>query len=305
MQEKVYVDRLFAEYEDTPEIRDFKEEIAANLKERVKELISKGLDEEKAFDQATAELGDITAIADDVGKKRRNEAIGQMYMGAKVPLTKRTAIGLAFASGLLMLGVGSALITFFSDNVFIWPYYLTAVLLPLALGMYTYFGLTQETAAHYPMKNKRALAYGIVCLIGFLSTGLAVVSFLAGGFAISVAIGVKMSLILPAICVLIFLLATESKRQKPWLKAFEYDLRMKIEYEVGHKIENSLNWHMNMVDPVKAAKFGVNSGGLWILAIAIFATLGFIIGWQYAWLIFPFALAIQVFMVAMIFEKKK
>ena len=54
MREQVYVGRLFADYEDTPEIKDFKEEITANLTERVKELVSKGLDDESAFEKAAA-----------------------------------------------------------------------------------------------------------------------------------------------------------------------------------------------------------------------------------------------------------
>jgi hypothetical protein len=61
---------------------------------------------------------------------------------------------------------------------------------------------------------------------------------------------------------------------------------------------------MEMVDPVKAAKFGVASAGLWILAVAIFVTLGFLVSWQYSWLVFLFACAFQVFMTTGIFEKK-
>ena len=294
MKEKVYVDRLFADYEDTLEIRDFKEEIAGNLKERIKELLTKGISEEKAFDQATAELGDITAIADEVGKKKRNEAISQMYMKAKVPLTKKTAAGLTVASGLFLLSVGLVLITFFGKMSDAWLYYTSAVVLSVACSLYVYFGLTQETAAHYPMVSRRALAYGFVCLIGFLGAGLAVVSFLFNGVEMSAALGIKMALILPAICALIFLLTTETKRHKPWLKAM-----------VEREIENSMRYHMDMVDPVKAARFGVASGGLWILAIAVFITLGFVISWQYSWLVFLFTLAIQVFMTATIFGKEK
>ena len=301
MKERVYVDRLFADYEETPEIRDFKEEIISNLNERVRELVSKGLDEEKAFDKATAELGDITAIADDVGKKKRNEAIGQMYMRAKTPLTKRTAAGLTVASGLLLLAIGLALVAFFSESGnewgsvwgSAWLYYAAVVLLSAACGLYAYFGLTQETAAHYSMKNGRALAYGVVCLIGVLGAGLAVVSFLIDGWEMSDALIIKIALILPAICGLIFLLATETKRQKPWLKAM-----------VEHEIENSMRLHMDISDPAKAAKFGIISGGLWILSIAIFVTLGFLVGWQYSWLVFLFALAIQVFMTTMVVGKK-
>ena len=294
MKEKVYVDRLFADYEDTPEIEDFKEEITGNLKERIKELISKGLNEEKAFDKATAELGDITVIADAVGRKKRNEAIGQMYMKAKVPITKKTAGGLTAASGLLLVAVGLALLAFFSQTDGVFFCYISAILLSASCGLYTYYGLTQETAAHYAMIKERALAYGIVCFAAFSGAGLAVVSFLFNGFEISIALGIKIAFILPAICALIFLLVTETKRHKPWLKAM-----------VEQEIENSIRFHQDMVDPVKAARFGVASGGLWVLAIAVFITLGIVFSWQYAWLVFPFTLAIQVFMTATIFEKKK
>jgi len=294
MKEKVYVDRLFADYEDTPEIRDFKEEIAGNLRERIKELVSKGLDEENAFDKATAELGDITAIADEVGKKKRKEAIGQMYMRVKVPITKKTAVGMSVASGLLLIGVVLALITFFRATGVASPYYSTAVMLSVACALYTYFALTQETAAHYPMKSRRALAYGIVCLIGFLGAGLAVVSLLFHGFEISAALVIELISILLTICTLIFLLATETKRQKPWLKAL-----------VEREIEDSIKFHMDIVDPIKAARFGVASCGLWVLAIALFVTLGLLIGWQHSWLLFLFSMAIQVFMTATIFGKKK
>jgi MFS family permease len=291
MKEEVYVDRLFVDYEDTLEIRDFKEEIAGNLKERVKELISKGLDEVAAFDKATIELGDITAIADDIGKKKRNEAIGQMYIKAKVPMTSRTAGGLAAASGLLLLAVGLALISFFGESSGVAYYYSAAVLLSVACGAYAYFGLTQETAAHYAMGKRRALAYGVVCLAAFLGAGLAVVSFLFNGFDMSLTVGIKTAFILPAICALIFLIATEPKRQKPWLKAM-----------VEREIEKSFVLHRDMVDPAKAAKFGVASSGLWALAVALFLALGFIFSWRFAWLVFPFALAIQVFMITAIFK---
>jgi len=294
MKEKVYVDRLFADYEDSPEIRDFKEEIITNLAARIRGLVASGLGDEEAFEKATAELGDITAIADELGKKKRNEAIGQMYMKAKVPFTKRTAGGLTAASALLMIAVGIAFITFFSrsDNTAL--YYVSAVLLSAACGLYTYFGLTQETAAHYAMKNTRALLYGAVCFVGVMGAGLSVVAFFSSGAEFYAAIGIKSVFILPAVCVFIFLVITEPKRQKPWLKAL-----------VERDLENSAYFHKDMVDPVKAAKFGVMSAGLWVLAIAVFLSLGFLFTWRYAWLVFPFALAVQVFMTSTIFTRDR
>jgi hypothetical protein len=296
MRERVYVDRLFADYEDNLEIMDFKEEITANLIERVRGLTTKGLGEEQAFDRATAELGDITAIANDLGKKRKKEAIGQMYMKSSVPLAKRTAAGLTSATGVLLIAAGIALISLFNEpagidvSASVPFYFISAILFSLACGLYTFFGLSQETVSHYPMTKRRALMYGKFCMVGFLGTGLAVVSYFVVGVDLGVAITIKAVFIIPAICALVYLLTTEPDRKKPWLKAM---------------VEKEHEKALDMVDPIRAARFGVASGGLWILAIAVFVTIGFVGSWQFAWLVFPFALAFQVFMVATIFDKRK
>jgi len=294
MKEKIYVDRLFAGYEDTPDIMDFKEEIAGNLKERVHELTTKGLDEEGAFGKATAELGDITAIADNVGKKKRNETIGQMYMKAKPPVTIRTAGGFAAASGLLLLGMALAAFSFFSGEYNLSVYAVSSILISVACGLYAYFGLTQETAAHYAMKKGRALAYGMVCVTVLLGAGLIAVSFLPRGLDMAMGIGIGAAFVLCAVCALVFLLATETKRQKPWLAAM-----------VERSVENAMGLHQVMVDPAKASRFGAASGGLWIFAVALWITLHMAFGLRYAWLVFLFTLSVQVFMAAALFETKK
>ena len=298
MREQVYVDRLFADYEDTPEIRDFKEEITANLTEHVKELVSKGLDDENAFEKAAAELGDITAIADDVGKKKRNETIVQMYMKAKVPTTRKTALGMTAASALSLLAVGIALISLFSSSQSASFFYASVVLLSFSCGMFAYFGMTQETAARYAMKSKRAAAYGAVILAGVLGAGLAVVSFFCTDLGLPAAVGIKAAFIIPAICALIFLLITEPKRHKPWYKAMIKDM-------IDREMEGSAVNGNSIVNIANAARFGVASGGVWMLAIAVFLSLRFVAAWQHSWLVFPFAVALQSFMVTMIFEKRK
>ncbi|MCL2831934.1 MAG: permease prefix domain 1-containing protein [Treponema sp.] len=293
MKEKMYVDRLFAGCEETPEIKDFKEEITANLRERVKELSLK-MDEEQAFEKAAAELGDIKAIADDIGRKKSNETIGRMYMKAKTPVTKRTAAGMTAATAFLLLAAGIALIMLLRGTEQAGILYLSAALFSVSCSLFTYFGLTHETAAHYAMKKSRGAAYAIVCLLAVLGVSLAVAAFLFAGLKISSAVAIKSVLILPAVCALVFLLATEPKRRKPWLQA-----------AIERETENSFDLNSEIMDPVTAAKFGITSGGLWILAIAVFVTLGLIFGWQYVWLVFIFTLAIQVFMLASVFGKKK
>lgn len=77
---KKYVDDLFHGYEETPELRDFKEEITSNLHARISNLEEKGMQSNDAFTKAVAELGDITTIADEISKQKRNELIGEMYI---------------------------------------------------------------------------------------------------------------------------------------------------------------------------------------------------------------------------------
>jgi len=308
MKEKIYVDRLFADYDDTPEIRDFKEEIAGNLKERVKEHISKGLCEDEAFNKAADELGDITAIADDISKRKRNEAIGQMYMGIKKPISAKRGAMYALCGLVLGLTTLIPLLTWFFTDV---RSYAIAALLPFGVASvlgFVYLGLTQETTAHEAMGGKRALLYvlaaglilfGVVAALLMYFSGLAEVEMtraqgLPEHISILGAIGVLLVFSLSGTALGIFLILTEKDRKKPWLKAL-----------VERDIESSMKFHTDMVDPVKSAKFGVLSGGLWILAIAVFFTLGLIIGWAYSWLVFLFAFAIQVFMITMIFEKRK
>jgi hypothetical protein len=65
-------------------------------------------------------------------------------------------------------------------------------------------------------------------------------------------------------------------------------------------------WKENsLVDPIKAARFGVASGALWLFVIAVLITLGTFFSWQYAWLAPVFALPLQVLMVMGIFKKAK
>jgi len=294
MKEKVYVDRLFADYEDTQEIRDFKEEIAGNLRERVKEFMSKGLGEEEALDKAAAELGDITAIADDLGKRKRNEAIGQMYMKAKVPITKKTAAGLTIATGLLLFGAGLAVMNYFAEGGGMVLYYTSVILLASACGLYAYFGLTQDSIARFPMKCLRASAYGIIIFICITGEGIAMASLFLSGMELAVALGIEFALVFPAVCALVFLAATESDRKKPWVRAIA-----EREMEIATRLRS------DSIDVVRAARFGVMSIGLWILAAAVFITIGFVYDWWYALLAFPFALAFQVMMISMIFVKKE
>lgn len=104
MMMKHYVDDLFQGYETTPELEDFKEEIVMNLKDRVQDLEKEGKSSDEAFAEAVSELGDITAIADDLSREKRKEIIGKMYIDTKPKLSAGYAVGYTLSVGVLLFG---------------------------------------------------------------------------------------------------------------------------------------------------------------------------------------------------------
>jgi hypothetical protein len=55
--------------------------------------------------------------------------------------------------------------------------------------------------------------------------------------------------------------------------------------------------------PYATTKFGLFSGALWIFAAALFAVLGFSVGFVYSWTVFLFAIAAQVLIQALMTPK--
>lgn len=88
MQERVgkYVHELFSDIPESKELCDLKEEVCANLHERIMEYMSNGGTEEDAFQKAVAELGDVSELASSM-KKGANEKTAESIEIAK-PLKK-------------------------------------------------------------------------------------------------------------------------------------------------------------------------------------------------------------------------
>lgn len=294
MSVREYVDSLFGGYGDSDDMMDFKEEVCGNLQERIDYLIKKGASKEDAFKKATAELGDISEIADQISNNKRKEIIEDMYMKTRNYMNKRHIIGYIIAGGMLALGILFTLSIYFTGRD------LTAAitsLIPFFIAPvcgFVFLGLTQETARNRPMNWKRALVYTLA--VGLILFGLIVSASIWLGYDgqgrnTFAAIASLIPFVLPGSIVLAFLLLTEKSRHKPWV------------------IEQEAVWAERMkeqfADPYTATKFGLLSGALWIFAIALFAAIGFLIGFQYSWLVFLFAVAAQVFMQALMTPKKK
>jgi len=298
MKAQEFVKSLFKDYEETPALRDFMEEIQSNLEDRTASLVKKGLSEDEAFAKASAELGDVGALADEMSLKRRQEVYEDAYLGIQRYMNpSRVAAYVVFGS-LLVFGVISALVVYFSHFALMKNLMMTtATLLPFfvaSVAGFTFLGLTQETAAVYPMPKKRAAWYSLAA--GLISFGL--ILFPLVYFTVSrepfsfvekwglvPALASEIPFLIPGIGLLVYLCLTEKPRLKPWA----------MQNAAGYAA------YLNC-DPANMIRFGLFSGAIWIFAIGVFVALGFIIGFKFSWLVFVFATAGQLLAQALLYK---
>lgn len=274
-----YVDDLFHGYEETPELKDFKEEITSNLQARISDLEQKGMKTEDAFTKAVAELGDITTIADEISRQKRNELISKMYIQQDNKVGVKHAIGYTIAGTVLLFGIITALLAYFSTNSI---FNGISALLPFVVpsgAAFVFLGLTQETAHNYPMSWVRALIYALATASILLGVTISASHYFLGGSRWVEILGVLIPFAIPALAVLAFLLLTEKKRLKPWVMQ-ERQVMME-RYAKGYS------------DPDLAAKRGLLSGALWVTTFGLF---GFI------WLLTALKYALFIFLLAVVAE---
>jgi hypothetical protein len=327
MNAKELVDSLFKGYEETAALADFKEELLGNLNAEIDNFVKKGMNEEEAFAKASAELGDVSALADELSKKKRKEVFEEAYMDMKKYMsTGRVAAYVVFGV-VALLGIIIAIITLFATrstglNAHLDMTGFFGVIMPfltIAVIGFTYLGITQELPSMYPVSKKRGAWYATAAgLIAFGLFTMPIVFFgtkFAGDifataigepFEITVPfsgitignfesiipiVSLMIPFVLPGIGILVFLVLTEKDRLKPWAKDFHTKA---VEQEMAI-------WQ----DPATATRFGMFSGAIWIFAIGLFILLGFLIGFRFSWLVFIFAVAFQLLMQGFIKREVK
>ncbi|MDR2716837.1 MAG: permease prefix domain 1-containing protein [Treponema sp.] len=308
MNAQELVDSLFKGYEETPALADFKEELLGNLNAKIESLVKNGMNADAAFAKASAELGDVSALANELSLKKRKEVFEEVYLDIRTYMSAKRVGGYVTFGILAFFGITAGCITLFAArrtglNV---PFDLTAFFatmmpfLTAAVAGFTYLGVTQETASMYPVSKKRGawyaaaaglLAFGLFTMpIVYFSGRIAgdIVDGITGATipnigslaAVVPVISLMIPFILPGAGLLTFLVLTEKDRLKPWAKNFR-------EKTVAREMAL---WN----DPAVAARFGLFSGAIWIFAAGIFVLLGFLIGFKFSWLVFIFATAFQL-----------
>jgi hypothetical protein len=293
MDTKNFVDRLFSEYEETTELGDFKEELLANLEDRIASLAAKGLDQEAAFEKAAGELGDISALADQISLRKKQEIFQDAYMGMRKYLSPLRTAFYVIAGAWLILGVVIALVVYLSgenqsaleafwepNKKLVSTLGSLMAFIPLSAAAFTFLGSTQETASRYPRSKKRGAWYALGAAALAFGAILCPTTYFATDRGLMEAIATLIPLFIPGLGLLFFLLLTERDNRKPWAKArYEREARASMEM-----------WD----DPVAAARFGMVSGAIWLFAAGLFFLLGFLFGFQFSWLVFIFAVAVQL-----------
>ncbi|HZJ76608.1 MAG TPA: permease prefix domain 1-containing protein [Oscillospiraceae bacterium] len=283
---KKYIDKTFSGIYDTKELNELKEEIGSNLLERIEDLISKGHSEEDAFNKSISDLGDMSELIEGLKKASGRKAHENMYK--KQSIDKKHVIGYTAASAVLLFGAMISSITYFdAQNILSTITVLTPFLI-VSVGLFTYFGLTQETKQHYGMGGKRAIAYSlatIVLLLGLILTGLL---YLAGT-KYSGMLRILMIFVIPSAVVFIYLGLTEKSRHKAdWINA-DWQKR----------------WVEYYSDPKSMMIYGNIIGALWIFAFGAIPLVGIKLGWKYAWVPFVAAIGIQLIADAIFASKKR
>jgi len=316
MDAKEFVKSLFEGYEETAALADLKEELLANLNAKIENFAKKGMDAQTAFVKASTELGDVSALADELSLKKRAEVFEEVYMDVRQYMSaKRVAAYVSFGV-LALFGITVSFVAFFSikkagmqnSNIIDWTAFFATMMpfLTAASAGFTFLGVTQETASMYPVSKKRGawyasaaglIAFGILLmLVVFFGSKLSDTVFVHGVFyknyeSFVPVIAMIIPFILPGVGILVYLVLTEKDRLKPWAKSF-HNRAVKDEMAI---------WN----NPATASRFGMFSGAIWIFAFGLFILLGFLIGFKFSWLVFIFATAFQLLVQGFMFKHVK
>jgi hypothetical protein len=298
------LDEAFADVEMTPETRDLKEEIRANLMDRVSELMASGVAPAEASRRAVDELGDVRALVEEASGPTAGAGSGAPATPSpalasaaaataaerhRVPPSRRYVAGVVLASAVILL----ALVPLVRAAVLVGGRLEGEGYLPLvlagpflsgpAVGWIVAASLVRETATNYGMPRRRAIAYGV-------ASALLLIGLVAGveGYLLFMSPSVPLQTAVPVLVAggawLAYLLATQTNRHKPWV------LEQAREHaEAGNRFEK---------DPATAARFGIYTAAIWTVAFVAFLVLGSTVGWGWSLLALVGGLVVMMLLLA-------
>ncbi|MFI2490116.1 permease prefix domain 1-containing protein [Promicromonospora kroppenstedtii] len=231
------LDEAFAGLPATDDVQDLKEEIRANLLDRVAELTASGVDGDAAARRAVDELGDVRALVDgaDVAAEvpaapSPGVASAAAAAAGRPPVLprRRDVAGLVVAIGVVLLAlaplvmIGGFVVDAFGSHRLdhlgpALPFQLVGpLLIGPVVGWIVGAVLVRETATRYGMPLRRAVAYGIasaLLVLGMVGGIEAGVLFERARVTVQTAV----PLLVAGGAWLAYLLASQTNRRKPWV----------------------------------------------------------------------------------------
>lgn len=260
------LDEAFASVEMTPEARDLKEEVRANLMARTAELESAGASPTDAARAAIAELGpveDLLGAPSATSEPSMMELHARNKVRPQPGFVVRTTLLSVAAAAALTLAVLAAFDVIGGGAGAVLGLGLAAAAI---LGFVTADSLRQETTSNYAMPGGRAAAWGLATFAGIASLAA------FGAFAVDTALVALAvaggALALASIGLFSWLGATQTNRHKAWIRGF-------ASHQSQHQAEF---WN----DQQAAARFGMYSGAVWITGIGAAIALAIIFAWWWA-----------------------
>jgi hypothetical protein len=288
------LDQAFAGVDMTADAQDLKEEVRANLVARVSELEAAGRSSDDAARRAIDELGDVRELLDaapGASASAPRSIAAEMQRNRVRPkpgFVVRVTVAAVIATGALVTAVLGAV------AVLPLPVGVTIALLALgasAAGWIVGDALSQETTTDHRMPQGRAGGYYLasaLMIFGLGFAGLVVAAAVPVWAVVFAAVAV-----VAAISLFAFLGATQTNRRKAWVVALQADQHA----GVGDRFER---------EPEAAARFGIYTVVIWVVAFAVFLVLSFTIGWAWSWLALLGGFALMMLTLAqMLFGARK
>lgn len=217
MDKKVtaYIDNLFAGVGDSQQLLDLKEELATNLKEKIADIKSRGLDDEQAFKEAVISMGDLSGLVDDMRAVRHDllASAGSARPSANLRLiTQISTGGIVIGALLILFGLYTSTMLYFMKMDAV-PIAGSTIFVVAGGVILTYSVLTRETRTKYGMGVIRALLYAVA--VGLILFGIfsAFTTRFATG-EMFIAIGSSMVFSMPGIGLFLILILTGKDRRK-------------------------------------------------------------------------------------------
>lgn len=206
---KAYIDKLFTGVGESQQLFELKEELETNMKEKIADHKSSGMEDKQALKEAVISMGDLSELVDEMRSLGQNKAKQVVYSTT----TARISIaGIITGVLLVCFGIFTGIMVYFMNLPAVEIIH-TGIFIVAGVALITYSILTRETRKKYKMHKIRAAFYALS--IGIILFGIytAFITRFATG-EIYKAIASLMAFFLPGIGMLLFLIFTGTDRRK-------------------------------------------------------------------------------------------